>query len=253
MKHENYVGSVEFVETPKEITEESLAEYIAKLAGVVYDKDVKNPMKRFKALQSEAYGSSPSRMLEYIPCKIESRQGVVDIANSTLRNDGQLFGFFKDKTYYTNMRELLNWNWKVEWILEAVDFTDYKAFRCETPYMVYKILNTHSQLTTIPHSQKYTETDIGYWMPPGVYEVQETWNRNAQNWSKLDLSNYMKACGISRKEIYDCGFDSLQIKPFSIGGYTSNDNSWKWLLNKQSSKRAQPEIRDFVQLFKKEI
>ena len=84
-----------------------LSEYMANIVNVVYNKDVKNKMKRFKALQTEAYGNKYSRAFEFIPIKMSVEQ-LSNLWNEPITFKQQ-FGFVIGEYYYTNARELGNW------------------------------------------------------------------------------------------------------------------------------------------------
>jgi len=107
----NYVGEVYEIKTPEEITEQSIADYIAQCAGVVRDKEPRDSMKLLHRLMTEAYGKKPSRVLEYIPCKIDYSPVLEDLTYAEIT---KLFGFIDSVYYYTNARELMNWGWTFE-------------------------------------------------------------------------------------------------------------------------------------------
>jgi len=249
----NYVGSIELVQPPVEITEESLANYIASLVDVVYAKEVKNPMKRFKALQTEAYANTASHVMSFIPVifgseHIKSICNLSDIQNGlTIQN----FGFFQNNQYFTNMREMLNLEWTVKELLPFVDFTHYKVFKCKAPRFSYNHCRTHSQMTMVSFSARYSDNKNGYFKPFEINCTQAEWDHIVENTSPIDLLLYMKNNGITRKEVYTRGKDSLQMVDFSIGGYTNSPYAWKWFINQRSDNHTQEETKNFVKMFKK--
>jgi len=219
-------------------TLEDLELYISDLAGVVRDKEPKNAKKLFERLLTESVGYKASRVLEFLPCVIYM---------SILTHHSQYFGFMKGRKYYTNARELLNWGWSLEQVLKVVDFKHYKAFKIEAPYFIYGQISTHTQLTTVSHSQRYAECDRGYWKPNEVDTISQfEWNENILNWSSIELKNVMKNHQITRKEVFDRGHDMLQNRVFVIGGYTNNSNAWEHFIKQRTDKLTQLETRDLV-------
>lgn len=223
-----------------------IQEYLAECSSVVRDKQPKSAEKLFNRLLKESYGDTASRVLEYIPCKLSlSCSGCA----KQLKENKQLFGFKDDKHYYTNAREMLNWGASLAHVLTKVDFTNYKTFKCETPYFIYGQVSTHNQLTTVSHSQRYAECDRGYWKPPEMDDMkQDNWNRTVEGLAPKDLVNFMKSKGIVRKEVFDRGADMLQNRVFTIGGYTNNPNAWQHFLEQRLDKHTQLETREFTKL-----
>lgn len=247
----NYIGEVVEIIPPTDITIESIADYISQCSSVVRDKEPANAMKLLTRLMTESYGDTASRVLEYIPCTINLED---------LPDVHQIFGFFQgDSTYCTNARELLNWGWTFDEVLAVVDFTNYKAFHCVAPYFIYGQLSTHTQITSVSHSQRYGTCDRGYWMPPECEKhlvedlfsnsPQSEWNALVQMKCPMDLKASMKGYGIVRKEVWDRGADLLQNRVFTLGGYTSNPNAFPHFLSQRVfDSHAQLETRDFTQL-----
>jgi len=217
---------------------EAVQEYIAELTSVVRDKQPKNSERLLDRLLTESVGGEASRVLEFVPCTILQKEINKDTT--------QQFGFTKGRKYYTNARELLNWGWKLKDVLTVVDFTHYKALKCETPYFLYGQLSTHNQLTTVSHSQRYSECDRGYWMPPEMKVCQDFWDVKVNSLSPEQLKDYMKENGIVRKEVWDRGRDMLQNRVFSIGGYINNPNAWEHFMKQRLDKHTQAETRQFV-------
>jgi hypothetical protein len=254
----NYIGEVVEIIPPTEITIESIADYISQCSSVVRDKEPANAMKLLNRLMTESYGDTASRVLEYIPCKIGTTLETLGIAYD------QLFGF-DTNTYNTNARELLNWGWTFDEVLAVVDFTNYKTFHCVAPYFIYGQLSTHTQITSVSHSQRYGTCDRGYWMPPEIREaikikpliptktLEDEWTFTVENSSPLQLKTLMKDAGIVRKEVWDRGADSLQNRVFTLGGYTSNPNAFTHFRAQRLDSHTQLETRDFVQLIKDQL
>ena len=184
--------------------------------------------------------NSPSSVFSFIPLKL-NRNGV---EKSIIGKDIQLFGFFKGDSYFSNMREVLNWGWNYIDALQYVDFSNYKVVRAMAPYMCYQQIRTHSQLNAVSHSARYTESDLGYWMPEeylpfqkkhGYMEPQESWNDFVQNNTPAMLKAFMKhTLGINRREVYARGSDMLQYRVFSLGGYTNNENAWPHFIRQRA-------------------
>jgi len=247
---------VEEIKQPRN-TLVSIQHYLAECSSVVRDKEIKSAEKLFNRLLTESYGNKASRVFEYIPVKV-SLDKVWDYQHP------QLFGFYdmEQKYYYTTARELLNWGWTVEQMLEVVDFTNYKVFKCETPYFLYGQISTHNQLTTVSHSQRYAECNRGYWCPPEYVNllvrdkklIQDAWNAIVTIHSPDELQNYMKnVLNIKRKEVFSRGSDMLQNRVFTIGGYTNNPNAWSHFINQRLDKHTQLETRVFTQKIKELI
>ena len=249
----NYIGEVVEIIPPTEITIEAIADYISQCSSVVRDKEPANAMKLLNRLMTESYGDTASRVLEYIPCMVED-----PIDNADFQ---QYFGFWFEGAYYTNARELLNWGWTFDEVLAVVDFTNYKTFFCVAPYFIYGQLSTHTQITSVSHSQRYGSCDRGYWMPPEVKEYltgvmpqlcsgmtpQEYWNFKVPNETPVELHSFMlDKCGIKRKEVWDRGADMLQNRVFTLGGYTNNPNAWEHFINQRVDSHTQLETREFV-------
>ena len=239
---------------PKSNSLEDLQEYIAECASVVRDKSPKSAEKLWNRLLKESFGGTASRVLEYVPCAV-----VIPFQNllDKYYYVNQFFGFEliinEQAVYHTTMRELLNWGWTVEECLETVDFTHYRAFKCETPYFMYGQLRTHNQITSVSHSQRYGTCDRGYWMPPelaSTYDgIRFDWNEEVESCSPNNLKLIMKTHGIARKEVWDRGADMLQNRVFTLGGYIQ-PNGWTHFLDQRLDSHTQKETRDFTQLIK---
>jgi len=235
------------IEIPEDINLESLQAYLADVVQVVRVKQPKNNEKLWNRLLVESYGGNPSRVFEYIPCKIEHF--------NTLEEDfEQLFGFTKfsvtGDTYYTNMRELLNLGYSVDVCIELVDFTNYRVAKCTAPYMVYGQISTHTQMTTISHSQRYAECDMGYWKPDECKIDQDDWNELVRRLSPDYLEQHMRDDGVKRREVFARGADMLQNRVFSIGGYVNNPNAIPHFIAQRLDLHTQLETRLLVQQLK---
>ncbi|MGA1049585.1 MAG: FAD-dependent thymidylate synthase, partial [Minisyncoccia bacterium] len=213
----------------------------------------------FNRLLTESYGNKASRVLEYIPCSVKVQDIYTDDELYNIYNASQIFGFSKDaicdgeKYYHTNLRELLNLDIDLEIALKYVNFTNYKVFKCTTPYFIYGQVSTHNQLTTVSHSQRFAEINLGYWKPDEIQTTQKGWNNFVENTTPNFLKHYMKNNGITRREVFARGIDMLEYRVFTIGGYTSNSNAWKHFLEQRLDKHTQLETRKFVELFREYI
>jgi len=247
---------IQRIPTPTDNSLESLQAYVAQCASVVFNREPKNHEKLWKRLMTEAYGGKPSRVLEYIPCAIEHGSPIV--AAIEIQPE-QFFGFTDDSKYYTNMRELLNWGLSVEEILPLVDYSNYVAVKITCPYFIYGQVSTHNQLTSVSHSNRYSDANLGYWLPDEVrlylecnyktdldeylYELQtedfitndvdELWNYMVLNLSPLKLQAFMKKANVVRREVWARGVDMLQTRVGTLGGYTSNPNAWPWFIKQR--------------------
>ena len=245
---------------PKSTSVEDLQDYIAECSSVVRDKQPKSAEKLWNRLLTESYGNTASRVFEYIPCTISA-----EFAYTT--TGLQFFGFWSKQyhdfndTYHTTARELLNWGWPIEEILPTVDFTNYRAFKCEAPYFIYGQVSTHNQITSVSHSQRYGTCDRGYWMP-SMPKWEESWNtiENAQeaynsiipSTTPESLKTWFKANNIVRKEVWDRGADMLQNRVFTLGGYIQ-PNGWTHFIDQRLDSHTQLETREFTQLIKELI
>jgi len=234
---------------PKSTKLKDLQEYIAELSSVVRDKNPKNSKKLFERLLTESVGGTASRVMEYIPCSLPQNEMGVNIP--------QLFGFFdENRQYYTNLREVLNWGWTMKDALKTVDFTNYAVVRVEAPYFLYAQASTHTQITTISHSQRYATCDRGYWCPPEIAKnfKQEFWNSLCVNAKPSNLQTFMRDAGITRKEILDRGRDSLQNRVYIFGGYKNNPNAWQHFFEqRKDDNHTQLEMRELATLMYEEL
>jgi len=238
---------IEVIKTPTKVTKKALQEYLAECVSVVRDKEPKSAEKLWDRLLKESVGGKPSRVFEYIPCTLPS----IDYMGSFGFDLMQAFGFVTtDGKYHTNARELLNVGCSIKEILQYTDFTNYVAFKCETPYFIYGQVSTHTQLTTVSHSQRYADCDRGFWKPPEVGMSQDEWDKGIDHrWRRWELRKVMKDAGITRKEVFDRGSDMLQNRVFTIGGYTNNPNAWSHFIKQRLDNHTQLETREFVKLF----
>lgn len=260
---------------PKSSSLGDFQNYIAECVSVVRDKTPKSAEKLWNRLLTESFGGTASRVFEYIPCTVPSSDAIYALTDGSvcISSSTQLFGFFVEDDigivykYCTTMRELLNWGWSVDQCLAVVDFTNYRTFKCETPYFIYGQLSTHNQITSVSHSQRYGVCDRGYWMPPEYLDYnlnhlkapttnpyQDMWNSFVEETPPNTLKFYMKErLGIVRKEVWDRGADMLQNRVFTLGGYTSNPNAFPHFIDQRLDSHTQKETREFVQQLKELI
>lgn len=233
----------ELVQIPTEINDATLKQYLADCSSVVRNAQPKDNERLFQRLLKESFGDKASRVFEYIPCKLEGAETLLDIPTD------QTFGFFDfdEGMYYTNARELLNWGLSWEIVVSLVDFTNYKAVKITAPYFIYGQLSTHTQITSVSHSNRYTESDLGYWMPDEIKEywrergytfdhaedLQANWNELVKRTGPVKLQEYAKAKGVTRREVYARGADMLQYRVATLGGYTNNPNAWPHFINQR--------------------
>lgn len=239
---------VELIKAPTDITLENLQVYIAECSSVVRNKEPKDAARLWDRLLKESYGDKPSRMFEYIPCKIRGLEVLSP-------HDGQYFGFWQDNYYYTNARELLSWGMTWDDIIGNVDFTDYRAVKVTAPYFIYGQLSTHTQITSVSHSARYTEAGLGYWKPPELHMInQEAWNDTVLNCTPLGLQSIMKEFGVTRREVWSRGSDMLAMRVYCLGGYLSNPNALPHFIDQRMrDPHTQLETRQITELIAKEI
>lgn len=221
---------VKLIPAPTEITDASLKQYLADCASVVRGVQPKDNERLFARLIKEGFGDTPSRMFEFIPCKLGF--------HTFLSYGGkfhQLFGFLISEGYYTNARELLTWGLSWDEIIPLVDFTHYRAVHVVAPYFLYGQASTHTQITSISHSNRYTESGLGYWKPSECdANEQEEWNEIVSAMcAPRDLNRLMREYGVTRREVYARGSDMLQYREFTLGGYLNNPNAWPHFINQR--------------------
>ena len=218
----------------------NLNEYLAKICSVVFNKESKNSEALVKRLLIEAYNKTPSRPLEFVPIK-----------HNSAPNTNQTFGFYDRGYYYSNAREWLNNGKSLEWCLERIDLTYYRTVKILAPYFIYQQLSTHTQITTLSHSQRYSEVNYGYFKPAEIRMGSVGWDNFVTVTPPKELKEFMKKSGVNRKEIYDRGADMLQIRPFVLGVWLNNPNSFEWLFNQRTDKHTQKETCEVVEDIKK--
>jgi hypothetical protein len=245
---------VEAVILPAVVTDQSLKQYLADCSSVVRNKAPRDNDKLFERLLKESYGGKPSRVFEYIPCVVKASMPMLGLAEGDIQ---QLFGFFVEEAYFTNARELLNWGFSWNDIIPMVDFTFYRTVKVTAPYFIYGQLSTHTQITSVSHSARYSKADLGYWMPDEVarhlYETennaQKTWNEMVEYTTPYGLEKFMKEVGVTRMEVYARGKDMLANRVYTLGGYINNPNSWGHFLNQRSlDKHTQLETRKIASM-----
>ena len=220
---------------------EHMYDYIADCCSVVRNKQPRDSEKLFKRLMKESYGDKPSRVLELIPCEMEVSE------LNQLPKPIKYFGFTIDNIYYTNMRELLNLGFELDIAMGYIsDFRDYATFRITAPYFIYAQVSTHTQLTTVSHSKRYSKDRLGYWKPEEIDMSQDEWNDFVYNTSPYYLRDSMKNVGITRGEILNRGADSLELRSFVIGGYTNDPSAWKHFINQRLDSHTQKETRELA-------
>jgi hypothetical protein len=248
---------IEIVDPPKEISKDSLAEYLAQCMSVVRGKEPRNNIKLWNRLMKESYGDKPSRAFELIPCVVD-----ISFAYGHFYKAGKLFGYKKGSNYYTNMRELLNWGWSEEKCFYQVDFTHYRTFKCVAQYYAVAQIQTHNQITSILHSNRYTESQYGYWYPEEFEDwyiknddrgvmIQDSWNEAVETFNPVELEDFMKnELGVKRREIFSRGSDSLRKREFVLGGSTIDPYAWEHFVNQRLDPHTQKETREITKMIK---
>jgi len=240
---------VKRIETPTSTLDRAeIANYLATISDVVFGKTIKDSERLLKRLLKEAYGSTPSRVLEFLPCTISEDTS----RHLNMEDSRQFFGFFdNDRNYYTNAREILNWgSLSFDDILKYVNFDKYTVVKCKAPYFIYGQLSTHNQITSLCHSNRYSASGLGYWCPVSNYDSDD-WTNVVVNSSPIELTRYMQyTLHQHRREVYARGVDMLEYRDFCLGGYTNNINAWDWFINQRSDKHTQKETREFVKEIK---
>ena len=244
---------VELIETPVEITEESVKAYIAKCSSVVRNKDPKDNDRLFDRLLKESFGATASRVLQYIPCVLNTSEHL-DMT--------KLYGFYADvfqykcHVYHTTARELFNWGWTLEEILPTIDFTHYKTVRVTAPRFIYNQLQTHDNVTSVSFSARYSDNPLGYWYPPEFVKYHEAtldgWDDLVENTTPALLKTFMKdTLGIPRKEVYNRGADSLEYVVFTLGSFTNHPHYWEHFLNQRAfDSHTQKETSEVANMIK---
>lgn len=240
------------IQIPTEITDESLKQYLADCSSVVRNAQPKDNDRLFARLMKESYGGKASRVFEYIPCRVHHEKPKIMIESAKVQ---QLFGFFAGNGYYTNARELFSWGWDWGEIVDHVDFSHYRAVRVKAPYFIYGQISTHTQITSVSHSNRYTEAVLGYWMPEEIGTTQEIWDDYVFFALTPDqLQKLMKDVGVVRREVYARGSDMLEYRVATLGGYLNNPNAWPHFINQRAlDPHTQKETREIAAMIAKEI
>jgi len=244
-----------------ENTKEELYRYLADVATVVKDEEIKNPEKLFERLSKESYGNTASSVLAFVPIVLD----IKDNDFSFLRNISflQLFGFFKDGKYHTNLREILNdGKYSLDEAIKLIDFTHYKAFTAVVEEFTYNQIRTHTQVQFLQQSNRRAYSKYGYFCPPEFKkylenelinyipndsEAEEHWNKRVLMSTPDELFKFMQVnLGIKRREVFSRGADMLEIRKFSIGVNTLNPNSWGHLRDERKTSHTQLECRNFI-------
>lgn len=243
--------TVNLINTPTEINNATLKQYLADCASVVRGVQPKDNDRLFARLIKEGFGDTPSRMFEFIPCVL----GMGDFMLSVNQAD-QHFGFFSktDEAYYTNARELLSADISWNDVIRVVDFTHYRAVHVVAPYFLYGQASTHTQITSVSHSNRYTESGLGYWKPSEVTLAQIDWDLYVGRTSPRELQDTLRRYGITRREVYARGSDMLQYREFTLGGYLNNPNAWPHFINQRAKDpHTQREMRELASMIESTI
>ncbi len=178
------------------LNENNRVKFVTDLAAISRGlNESKNPVKRYKALLSEAAPSSmkiigdeaigtPSRPLEFLPVVMEigfketnskmyiSLRCIKDpllVYDYTLdffvNNIGR-FSFIKDNLIHTNMRCLINAGMKYEDIPYNTkeELKDFRIAKVNLPMFVWAQLMTHTAISKESQSDRVSTTDA-YWLP----------------------------------------------------------------------------------------
>lgn len=246
--------------TPTGTDDASIKAYLAQCVSVVRNKQPKDNERLFERLMKESAGNKPSRVFEFIPCAMDDVSLTYPNIHSPRR-----FGFLGKVdgavAYRTTARELLNLGFTWDEVLMHVDFTDYYTVQLKVPYFIYGQLSTHTQITSVSHSARYSESGMGYWMPDevrsylsfvghgGLEEAQAFWNYMVMNTSPKDLQVFMRdACGIKRREVWARGSDMLAYRTSTLGGYMSDAHAWPhFFLQRACDPHTQKETKEVAQ------
>lgn len=246
--------------TPTGTDDASIKAYLAQCVSVVRNKQPKDNERLFERLMKESAGNKPSRVFEFIPCKTYDLNFAWPNTYSPRR-----FGFLEKVddavAYRTTARELLNFSWSWDEVLMHVDFTNYYAVRLKVPYFIYGQLSTHTQITSVSHSARYSESGMGHWMPDEVRSylssigyrdieyAQTFWDHIVMHMSPKGLQKFMRdTCGIKRREVWARGSDMLAYRTSTLGGYMSDAHAWPhFFLQRACDSHTQEETREVAQ------
>ncbi len=136
---------------------------------------------------------------------------------------------------------------------------------------MYGQASTHNQITSVSHSNRYTDADLGYWIPHEIREYYETrgkdfgieyseerlqldWNNRVETTPPYMLEDIMKKQGVKRREVYARGRDMLAYRVYTLGGYTNNPNAWPHFINQRfRDSHTQKEMRDLAAMIEEVI
>jgi hypothetical protein len=243
------------IEPPAEITANSIKEYIGKCTSQVRGVLPRNNDKLFKRLCTEAYGDTASRVLEYVPI-------VIPIERVNVYDFNKKFSFYKNGNYYTNLRNMINCKHKLEDVIHLIDFTEHRVIRVVAPLFVVNQMITHTQITSVMHSNRYTQSNYGYWYPKefeGFYigngNLQDAWKSIVRSTDPDNLESFIKhTLGVKRREVHARGSDMLEFREVVLGGYKNYPLAWEWFINQRTKdKHTQLETRSTVEEIKKVI
>ena len=251
-----------------------IAEYLAKVTQVVYDKDEPSsyPDRLLTRLAKESYGDTASHVLSFVPCILKG--GDYDYFNTLKENTSPIildyYGYEaitptapneQETIYVTSARELLNVGFSIEQVAKVVDFSYFRTVTMVMPNFAYAQLRTHSKVVMLQQSNRYTTSKYGYWYPPEFadyylsnsnvsrYEMtsQEYWDNMVEHSTPTELTAFMKdELGVKR-EVYSRGRDMLQIRVCSLGFDMLNPNSYQHFINERMrSSHTQQATREVV-------
>jgi hypothetical protein len=211
------------------VPNESIEEYLARCSSVVHGSQPKSPQKLLKRLLRESIGDKPSRILEYVPVTMPLEEVILN---------EKTFGVIRDQQLITNMREGLSLMradsqklFTYKDLLSMINFDNYFVVKATAPYFVYGQISTHTQLTSVSHSNRYGESKVHpkYYLPQAIESKnvsQEKWDDIVDTSSPEELVSYMKHSGCYRREVFARGSDMLRYREFTLGGYV---DEWGWI------------------------
>ena len=235
-----------------------------KLAKVCFNqlnKEVKNPLALWDKLSVEGTTENPfNRIFEFIPVMYKTLKDEHKLKEKFKKSRKLSFQFLRfsyvdNKGYiYTNYRNIANIGLTDSEIAfnTKEELTDFKILEAKIPQFVFNHLKTHTQLTTIRQSDRYSKID-DFWLPDDIIDKLDksfiNSKKEALEYLKqlnyLDFESIFKTMGY-KKEIYQRGLNGFRYTICLIGGWKNDHLGWNHLIELRSGANTQKETKEFI-------
>ena len=208
----------------------------------------------------------PSRPLENIPVKFYIEQyapdkwsfysNPYDKEQFYVSNSAEIFKLSKYANIsmvgkglyevYTNLRNMINYGFEENEVFNE-DIPEFVAFRVRAPYFAFAQVRTHSKLTQIAQSDRWSKEDE-YWLPEDIEERFR--EKGIFDGTKDEILKYLlslpplkgqeelKRAGY-HLEIYQRWPNHMKFKEWTISGFVNDPDS---ILHFLLQRKAYPEI-----------